>query len=291
MDVLKTIKEHAFVTSEYPVILSIENHCSISQQRNIAAAFVDVFGDMLLKEPLMSNSNAMPSPNQLKRKIILKHKKLPEGDSMNNEQLKLQVSIDEANVTDGDLSNSVKNGMLLLEDPVDINTWNAHFFCLTATKLHFTEETTQLNGNEDDDDSVLNVPIESQASEEMHYSEKWFHGKLAGGRNAADQLLTQYSYLGDGTFLVRESDTFVGDFSLSFWRAGVVNHCRIRSKQDRGQTKYFLIEPKLFDSLYNLITYYRQYPLKSHNFHQLLTTPVPQPESHRDKPLVTYVNT
>lgn len=54
-------------------------------------------------------------------------------------------------------------------------------------------------------------------SEEMHYSEKWFHGKLPGGRIAAEQLLNEYSYLGDGTFLVRESDTFVGDFSLSFW--------------------------------------------------------------------------
>lgn len=51
----------------------------------------------------------------------------------------------------------------------------------------------------------------------MHYSEKWFHGKLPGGRVAAEQLLNEYSYLGDGTFLVRESDTFVGDFSLSFW--------------------------------------------------------------------------
>ena len=55
------------------------------------------------------------------------------------------------------------------------------------------------------------------ANEEMHFSEKWFHGKLIGGREAAAKLLTDYSYLGDGTFLVRESDTFVGDFSLSFW--------------------------------------------------------------------------
>ena len=55
------------------------------------------------------------------------------------------------------------------------------------------------------------------ASEELHYSEKWFHGKLEGKRKQAEELLKEYSYLGDGTFLVRISDTFVGDFSLSFW--------------------------------------------------------------------------
>jgi len=30
-------------------------------------------------------------------------------------------------------------------------------------------------------------------------------------------LIEKYKHLGDGTFLVRESDTFVGDYTLSFW--------------------------------------------------------------------------
>lgn len=47
-DVIKTIKEHAFVTSEYPVILSIEQNCSLAQQRKMAQAMIEVFGDMLL---------------------------------------------------------------------------------------------------------------------------------------------------------------------------------------------------------------------------------------------------
>jgi len=44
IDVILTIKEHAFVTSEFPVILSIENHCSVKQQQYMAAAFKEVFG-------------------------------------------------------------------------------------------------------------------------------------------------------------------------------------------------------------------------------------------------------
>ena len=46
---VKTIKEHAFVTSEYPVILSIEDHCSLVQQRKMAGYFKEIFGDMLSK--------------------------------------------------------------------------------------------------------------------------------------------------------------------------------------------------------------------------------------------------
>lgn len=55
-------------------------------------------------------------------------------------------------------------------------------------------------------------------NDELHFGEKWFHGKLKpNGRDQAEGLLMKYSHLGDGTFLVRESETFVGDHSLSFW--------------------------------------------------------------------------
>jgi len=54
-------------------------------------------------------------------------------------------------------------------------------------------------------------------SEELHYGEKWFHGKVPNGRTVAEELMHSYSSLPDGAFLVRESDTFVGEVSLSFW--------------------------------------------------------------------------
>lgn len=63
----------------YPVILSIEDNCSLPQQRNMATAMQEVFGDLLLSYPVDKNETQLPSPFQLRRKILLKHKKLPEG--------------------------------------------------------------------------------------------------------------------------------------------------------------------------------------------------------------------
>ena len=51
-DVIYAIRDCAFVTSEYPVILSFENHCSRQQQHKMAKYCDEIFGDMLLKEPL-----------------------------------------------------------------------------------------------------------------------------------------------------------------------------------------------------------------------------------------------
>ena len=38
-EVVQTIADSAFVSSPFPVILSIENHCSIPQQQKMAAIF------------------------------------------------------------------------------------------------------------------------------------------------------------------------------------------------------------------------------------------------------------
>uniref|UniRef100_A0A1B6CI00 Phosphoinositide phospholipase C n=1 Tax=Clastoptera arizonana TaxID=38151 RepID=A0A1B6CI00_9HEMI len=190
---------------------------------------------------------------------------------------------------DMDLRNTVKNGILYLEDPVD-KEWNPHFFVLTQNKLFYTdsfhrdqENDEDGEGEEEESRTGFQRPKEGVPNDELHFGEKWFHGKLPGGRSEAEDVLRKYSRLGDGTFLVRESETFVGDYSLSFWRQGKVNHCRIRSKQDKGQTKYFLIDSNCFDSLYSLITHYRNHPLRSQEFLITLQEPVPQPNKHEGK--------
>ncbi len=50
---MEAINEFAFVTSEYPVILSIENHCKNKPKliERMATIFKVTFGDKLLSEP------------------------------------------------------------------------------------------------------------------------------------------------------------------------------------------------------------------------------------------------
>lgn len=54
-DVIEAIAESAFKTSEYPVILSFENHCNPRQQAKIAQYCRELFGEMLLDAPLESH--------------------------------------------------------------------------------------------------------------------------------------------------------------------------------------------------------------------------------------------
>uniref|UniRef100_A0A8B9QT10 1-phosphatidylinositol 4,5-bisphosphate phosphodiesterase gamma n=1 Tax=Anas platyrhynchos TaxID=8839 RepID=A0A8B9QT10_ANAPL len=263
LDVLHTIKEHAFVTSEFPIILSIEDHCSIVQQRNMASHFKKVFGDMLLTKPVDINADELPSPTQLKKKILIKHKKLVEGN--------LYEEVSTASYSENDISNSIKNGILYLEDPID-HTWSPHYFVLTSNKIYYSEETSRYQFNEDEEE----VESGSTGSWEV----------AADGRQIAEKLLHEYcTETGgkDGTFLVRESETFVGDYTLSFWRSNRVQHCRIHSRQEAGATKFYLTDNLVFDSLYSLICHYREVPLRCNEFEMRLTDPVPQPNAHESK--------
>ena len=48
-DVLQVISVYAFKASNYPLILSFENHCNPKQQAKIAKYCEEYFGDMMLQ--------------------------------------------------------------------------------------------------------------------------------------------------------------------------------------------------------------------------------------------------
>ncbi|XP_002734614.1 growth factor receptor-bound protein 2-like [Saccoglossus kowalevskii] len=78
---------------------------------------------------------------------------------------------------------------------------------------------------------------------------EWFHGKIS--REKAEELLQLQSY--DGAFLIRESESTPGDFSLSVkFKDGVQNFKILRD----GAGKYFLWVVK-FNSLNQLVDYHR----------------------------------
>lgn len=62
-----------FSTLRFPVILSIENHCSIQQQKKIAQYLREIFGDKLdVGDVLSRESKTLPSPHSLQGKILIK---------------------------------------------------------------------------------------------------------------------------------------------------------------------------------------------------------------------------
>ncbi|XP_062621888.1 1-phosphatidylinositol 4,5-bisphosphate phosphodiesterase classes I and II-like isoform X3 [Saccostrea cucullata] len=106
-EVIEAIAESAFKTSEYPVILSFENHCSQRQQAKMAAHCRNIFGDMLLTDTLdgfpLDTGIPLPSPCSLMRKIIVKNKKkhFHQREKPKQRQVKDTNSVDEGGGTGG----------------------------------------------------------------------------------------------------------------------------------------------------------------------------------------------
>uniref|UniRef100_H0WL52 Phosphoinositide phospholipase C n=1 Tax=Otolemur garnettii TaxID=30611 RepID=H0WL52_OTOGA len=74
--VIQAIHKYAFMTSDYPVVLSLENHCSPSQQEVMADNLQTTFGDSLLSDILDEFQDRLPSPEVLKFKVLIKNKKI-----------------------------------------------------------------------------------------------------------------------------------------------------------------------------------------------------------------------
>ncbi|XP_003442178.1 1-phosphatidylinositol 4,5-bisphosphate phosphodiesterase delta-3-A isoform X1 [Oreochromis niloticus] len=75
-EVIETIGQYAFKTSPYPLILSLENHCSVEQQDVMAKHLRNILGKKLLTKPLSDQPlRDLPSPEELKGRILVKGKK------------------------------------------------------------------------------------------------------------------------------------------------------------------------------------------------------------------------
>ncbi|XP_006654000.2 phosphoinositide phospholipase C 2-like [Oryza brachyantha] len=73
MRCLEAIKEHAFMASPYPVILTLEDHLTPDLQSKVAKMIKETFGDMLYTCETESMAE-FPSPDDLKGKIIVSTK-------------------------------------------------------------------------------------------------------------------------------------------------------------------------------------------------------------------------
>ncbi|XP_044032653.1 1-phosphatidylinositol 4,5-bisphosphate phosphodiesterase delta-1a isoform X2 [Siniperca chuatsi] len=106
-EVIKVIKEYAFKTSDYPVILSLENHCTVEQQKLMAHHLISILGDALVTKPLgKTMPTNFPSPEELKGKFLIKGKRLNTLDAAFNNN----STIEEDTVSEEDEASDCKNG-------------------------------------------------------------------------------------------------------------------------------------------------------------------------------------
>lgn len=87
IDVMSTINKYAFVKSSYPLIISLEVHCNSQQQAMMVEIMIKTFGAKLVTAPLNPSSERLPSPSQLKNRILIKAKEfktLEEGTPLEN---------------------------------------------------------------------------------------------------------------------------------------------------------------------------------------------------------------
>ncbi|CAF1556127.1 unnamed protein product [Adineta steineri] len=130
--VIHFIEPNLFKTSPYPVILSIENHCSIKQQKEIARILKEILGNRLITEPPLSKSSWMlPSPENLKHKVLVRSIKssVPIKDS---KLLKKNDKFDNPIVNNG-----ISDLFIYLENVPfrDYNYTKDHYMCLQLPSL------------------------------------------------------------------------------------------------------------------------------------------------------------
>ncbi|RXG59788.1 1-phosphatidylinositol 4,5-bisphosphate phosphodiesterase beta-4 [Armadillidium vulgare] len=113
------IRDCAFVTSDYPVILSFENHCCKKQQYKLAKYCDEIFGDLLLKEPILDHpllpGEPLPPPSKLLRKILIKNKRL--NPEVEKQELELFLQGQLELVDDEDAKEDASQTAPAIKDP------------------------------------------------------------------------------------------------------------------------------------------------------------------------------
>ncbi|KAF4457459.1 hypothetical protein F53441_509 [Fusarium austroafricanum] len=82
--VCEAIRDSAFTVSDLPVIVSLEVHCNQEQQQCMVRIMKQVWEGLLVPEP-ENDPDALPSPDELRRKIIVKVKYAPPGKEATQE--------------------------------------------------------------------------------------------------------------------------------------------------------------------------------------------------------------
>ncbi|CAN6660045.1 1-phosphatidylinositol 4,5-bisphosphate phosphodiesterase 1 [Trichomonascus vanleenenianus] len=81
IDAIKTIRKYGFISSPYPLILSLEVHCNPDNQLKMVEILTGLLGEQLITEPVLRNYITLPSPKELKHRILIKVKSDTRGST------------------------------------------------------------------------------------------------------------------------------------------------------------------------------------------------------------------
>ncbi|XP_063747166.1 1-phosphatidylinositol 4,5-bisphosphate phosphodiesterase eta-2a isoform X2 [Eleginops maclovinus] len=144
-DVIETINKYAFAKNDYPVILSIENHCSVPQQKKMAQYLIEILGDKLdLSNIKAEEPGRLPSPETLRGKILVKGKKLPPNIDENAE---------EGDVSDEDSADEMEDDCKLMNGDTSANRKQVEN--LAKKKLDNLMKESKIRDREDPDSFTI----------------------------------------------------------------------------------------------------------------------------------------
>jgi len=99
-DVITAIRDHGFTTTEYPVILSLEVHCSTEGQAAMGSIMKEILGGAGLLPEQPDVTGVMPPPEKLKKKVLIKGK-MGKFDDEDIEEEEEEESKDPKDAKDG----------------------------------------------------------------------------------------------------------------------------------------------------------------------------------------------
>ncbi|XP_047196290.1 1-phosphatidylinositol 4,5-bisphosphate phosphodiesterase eta-2a isoform X3 [Hippoglossus stenolepis] len=192
-DVIETINKYAFVKNDYPVILSIENHCSVPQQKKMAQYLVEILGDKLdLAHIKADESGRLPSPEMLKGKILVKGKKLPPNIDENAE---------EGDVSDEDSADEMEDDCKLMNGDWKTSANRKQVENMAKKKLDNLMKESKIRDREDPDSfTITALPPAGKPSEKTGSK-----GKSEDGTDTADEANPSSNK--------HSSRSFIGSFS------------------------------------------------------------------------------
>ncbi|EOA90495.1 uncharacterized protein SETTUDRAFT_103408 [Exserohilum turcica Et28A] len=218
-DTIKVINKYAFTESPYPVILSLEVHCSPIQQSAMVKIMIQEFGDKLVLQPLDFESQCLPSPEELKHRILIKVKGAA-GEEFDTRALMSEITSRRQRSFSSPWSrpvvmndNVIPNSPLLSSPPsMSPPERSATFWATPRTSNNTLPTSTAVSSAEDSDSPNATAADAAEVADDRHKTKK----------NKTNNITKELGSLGVYTrgvkftdFASMEANTFNHVFSIN----------------------------------------------------------------------------